>query len=180
MANKKAVGKPLLFGDATFDDDRIEQIRAIDANWDRSYVPGYGEKRMEYDLAVRDKRKPPSMPRLQWIRLGRVDGTEVGDNDMVAWALLGYRFMTKEDLEAFSYGMPPTAYVDPQGRIRRADLVLAFVDEARWKRNVAHQREINAKFHGHALAEGHEVISVSESNARRVSSADVDANYVDT
>lgn len=139
------MGKPLLFGDKTFDGDRIDEIRKVDDMWDRSYVPGYGERRRENEWLVRDGKKPVPTIRLQWIRIGHVDGREVGDRDMLEWAMNGYQFITKEELKQNGYGMPPTAYVDSQGRIRREDLALAFIDEEQAAKNVARQAQLMSR-----------------------------------
>lgn len=130
------MGKPLLFGDPTLDASRIESIRRLDDTWDRSYVPGYSEARRANEWAVRDGKKPIPMDRLQWIRIGHTDGREIGDRDMLEWALNGYQFITESELKSRGWGMPPTAFVDSQGRIRREDLALAFVDEAQARKNV--------------------------------------------
>ena len=134
------MAKPLLFGDATLDADRIEEIRAQDdIGWDRSYVPGYSETRRANELRVRDGKKPIPQDRLQWIRLNHTDGKEMGDRDMLGWAMQGYQFITMAELEARGFGMPPTAYIDTQGRIRREDLALAFVDNTQAQKNKARQ-----------------------------------------
>ena len=142
------MAKPLLFGDTTLDADRIDEIRSQDAaGWDRSYVPGYGEQRRSNELRVRDGKKPIPLDRLQWIRLNHIDGKEVGERDMLQWALDGYQFITLQELKDRGYGMPPTAYVDSQGRIRREDLALAFVDNAQARKNKDRQDAEKAAFH---------------------------------
>jgi hypothetical protein len=140
------MAKPLLFGDATLDAARIEEMRAIEGQWDRSYVPGYGEARRKNEWLIRDGKKPIPMDRLQWVRVGHVDGREVGDRDMLDWALNGYQFITKQELTDRGWGMPPTAYVDSQGRIRREDLALAFVDAKQAAKNRERQEAIDAEF----------------------------------
>jgi len=146
------MAKPLLFGDSTLDADRIAQIRGQDdQGWDRSYVPGYSEQRRANELRVRDGLKPIPMDRLQWIRLSHVDGREVGDRDMLGWALDGYQFITVQELKDRGYGMPPTAYVDTQGRVRREDLALAFVDNAQARLNKDRQDAERAAFQANKM-----------------------------
>ena len=141
------MAKPLLFGDATLDADRIEEIRAQDdIGWDRSYVPGYSEVRRANELRVRDGKRPVEQDRLQWIRLNTSDGKEVGDRDMLGWALTGYQFITVQEMKDRGFGMPPTAYVDTQGRIRREDLALAFVDYAQSRKNIDREAVTRAAF----------------------------------
>lgn len=144
------MGKPLLFGDNVFDGDRIDEIRRIDDQWDRSYVPGYGEAVRANEWAIRDGAKPMEIGHLQWIRIGHTDGREVGDRDMLEWAMQGYQFITKDELRKLGYGMPPTAFVDSQERIRREDLALAYVDEAQRRKNVERLRAMSP-----AIAEPH-------------------------
>jgi len=139
-----AKGKPLMVGDAIFDAERIESYRNVEASWDRSYVPGYGEKRRENELRVRSGKKAIPMPRLQWLRVSRLGNEDVDRKDMLEWALLGYRFVNEEDLESLGFEMPPTAHVDAGGLIRREDLALAFVDAEQAARNAERQAAINA------------------------------------
>lgn len=139
------MGKPLLFGDATFDSDRIDEIRRIDDQWDRAYIPGYAEAVRANEWAVRDGKKPIPLGHMQWIRIGHVDGREVGDRDMLEWAMQGYTFITTDELKKLGYGMPPTAFVDSQGRIRREDLALGYVDAAQRAKNIERIRAVNAR-----------------------------------
>lgn len=139
--------KPLMFGDATFDAQRLDSIRELETNWDHSYVPGYSEARRDNELRVRDGAKALPMPKLQWVRVGHVDATAVGNKDMLQWALMGYEFASVEDLKRFGYTMPPTAHIDAAGRIRREDVALAFVSHEQHIKNVARQKSVNDAFH---------------------------------
>ena len=170
------MSKPLLFGDTTLDADRIEEIRALDYVWDRSYVPGYGELRRENEHRVKRGEKPLPCPRLQWIRLNQLDGREVGDRDMLEWAMNGYRFMDQTELEQFGFRLPPTGYVDAQGRIRREDLALAFVDEEQARKNKERRAVQQAVI---PIASENEEVQWSERKNDVADIAELGAKYLD-
>lgn len=175
------MSKPLLWGDTTLDAKRIEEMRAIEAAWDRAYVPGYSEARRDNELAVRDGKRPRTIPRLQWVRVGHLDAKDVGNKDMLEWAFLGYRFVEEKDLKEWGFGMPPAAHVDASGKIRREDAALAYVDAEQHARNVARQAQVNAEFHAQAeeprRGERGADIEVS-STVRRLADISEAANYL--
>lgn len=164
MASK---GKPLMFGDKTLDFEQLEAFDQImEAGWDSAYIPGYSDKRRENEIRVKEGQKPIPLPlRFQWIRASTVNGKAVATTEMYNWARLGYRKATKDVLEENGYGMPPAAFVNPDGDIMKEDLVLAFVPEDIARRNQSRQNQINAEFQGFA-AEDH--IEVEERTDKRV------------
>lgn len=143
------MGKPIFFGDPTFSDDRLEQIEAIDALYDRSYVPGYSERQIENERRrSKGEAELPSV-RCQWIPCSRPDGSSTDGRDMMPWYQLGYKFVEESDFERLGItSMPPCAVKGPDGLIRRGDLALAYVDEARAKHNRKVQDSINAEQQG--------------------------------
>jgi hypothetical protein len=143
--------KPLLFGDATFDADRMEEFMDLDTQWDRSYVPGYSELRRNNELAALPNSTLKHIPipaRLQWVRISRTGGEDVDRKDLLEFGRLGYQFVmadsndkggylrSSKDLTQYNYGFPPTAYVSNDGLIRREDLALAIVDGDRAQINI--------------------------------------------
>lgn len=160
--------KPLLLGDAAFDAERIDELERTQAHWDNSYVPGYGELRRDNELRIAKGQRPIEHDRLQWIRVGRPNGEDVHNNDMLTWHMMGYQFATAKDLSDRGWGMPPTAHVDAGGRIRRDDLALALVPAAIAKRNADRQAAINAEFHNDALTAVPRHLDVIESTSRRI------------
>lgn len=158
--------KPLLFGDKTFDAQRLDDIERIETEWDWSYVPGYSEARRDNDkLASKDKPIRP-IDRLYWVRVGGVDGGEVDYRQRVATQRLGYRACTASDLENRGWEMPPAAYEAPDGLIRRDDLALAIVDFDRAEKNRDMQAAKNAAFHGTPSTRGDNIESLSRVDGR--------------
>jgi len=152
--------KPLLYGDATFDADRMQEFMDLDTQWDRSYVPGYSEKVRYNDLAPVQGHEPVNIPaRLQWVRVSRTGGDDVDRKDLLEFGRLGYEFVmadsngkggylrSSKDLSQYDYGFPPTAYVSSDGLIRREDLALAIVDGDRAQIN----REARARRLGQTM-----------------------------
>jgi hypothetical protein len=142
------MAKPLFFGDGAFAEDSLEQIEKIDREWDRSYVPGYSEKRVENERRRKDGLAELPTPRLQWVPVTKPDGTSSDQRDMMPWFQLGYRFVEEGDFARLGItGMPPTAIKGSDGLIRRGDVALAYVDEERAKFNQRRQANINAEAH---------------------------------
>ncbi|MDX1486701.1 MAG: hypothetical protein R3268_00770 [Acidiferrobacterales bacterium] len=169
--------KPLMYGDPTAEVQRLEELDAIEADgWDWSYVPGYSEKKRINDLLKglrdqnikpiqrtaiiksldrlgydprRDGVQPLEIPRLQWIRVSDVRGRDVAARDMQEWlGRLGYRFVTRANLETWGFGFPPAGHDDGGDLIRREDLALAAVSpeiaERNRQRDEQHRREFHA------------------------------------
>jgi len=130
----------LIFADGALDTQRLDDYEVASEHFDAAYVPGYSEAKIENELRIRDGKKPIPIPKLQWVRVKRPNGSDYvseTDEGMVNWLRLGFRAMGKEDLEAYGYGWPPAAGSGPDsdGLIRRGDLALFFVDENRATRN---------------------------------------------
>ena len=158
--------KPLLFGDKTFDAERLDDVAFAEDNWDWSYVPGYSEQRRENDLLVRDGKKATPMDRLYWARVGGVDGGTPDYRQRVGTQRLGYTACTKEELEARGWGFPPAAYEGPDGMIRRDDLALCIVGNDRAEKNRIRQEQINAEFHGTPRLASEHIQSLSRVDGR--------------
>lgn len=135
--------KPLLFGDKTFDADRIDELQALGGNWDQSYVPGYSEARRLADMNGEQHKGP----RAQWVRVGTTSATDVDYSERIGFEMLGYQAVGEDDLEHLGWGMPPAAHVGPDGLIRRGDLALAYVDDKRAEKNRAFQKRKNEDFY---------------------------------
>lgn len=133
--------KPILWGDKTFDAERIEEYRRLERNWDRSYVPGYSEIRRDNEIRVKEGDKPIPHDRLQWVRVSRTGGNDVDHKDLLEWGMLGYQFCTEDDLLERGWKMPPTAHVAADGTIRREDLALAIVDKETARLNKEYQEQ---------------------------------------
>ncbi len=140
--------KPLIFERNPFDDERLDDIEFSAANFDPSYIPGYGEKRNENQERMRAGKPLHLLPRLQWVRISKKSGLMVNESDegMLDWLKLGYRACGVDDLAGLGYGFPPTAHVGADGLIRRGDLALFFVGEDRAERNRLRQKRINEEF----------------------------------
>lgn len=140
--------KPLIFETNPFDDERLDDFEFSTANFDPSYVPGYGEKRNENQHRLREGKPLIPLPRLQWVRISKRSGLQVNESDegMIEWLRLGYRACGVDDLESLGFGFPPSAHVGSDGLIRRGDEALFFVGEDRAERNKLRQRRINEEF----------------------------------
>ncbi len=140
--------KPLIFERNPFDDERLDDIEFSAANFDPSYIPGYGEKRNDNQDRARAGKPLIPLPRLQWVRIAKKGGFQVNESDegMLDWLKLGYRACGVDDLASLGFGFPPTAHVGADGLIRRGDLALFFVAEDRAERNRLRQKRINEEF----------------------------------
>ena len=158
--------KPLLFGDKTFDAERLDDVAFAEDNWDYSYVPGYSEQRRENELLVKDGKKATPIDKLYWARVGGVDGGTPDYRQRVGTQRLGYRACTVEDLKERGWAFPPAAYEAADGTIRRDDLALAIVDNARAEKNRVRQEHINAEFHGTQRLAADNIKSLSRVDGR--------------
>lgn len=140
--------KPLIFEKNPFEDERLDDIEFSTANFDPSYIPGYGERRNENQHRAREGKPLLASPRLQWVRIVKKSGLQVTESDegMLDWLKLGYRACGVDDLESLGFGFPPTAHVGADGLIRRGDLALFYVGEDRAERNRIRQKRINEEF----------------------------------
>ena len=140
--------KPLIFEKNPFEDERLDDIEFSTANFDPSYIPGYGERRNENQHRLRQGKPILPSPRMQWVRIVKKSGLQVNESDegMLDWLKLGYRACGVDDLESMGFGFPPTAHVGADGLIRRGDLALFFVGEDRASRNRIRQKRINEEF----------------------------------
>ena len=141
--------KPLMFGDNALDADRLESSELYE-NWDNSYIQGYSEQKRENDIRISKGQPRIPMDRLQWIRTATQSGQHTGMRDRGPFQRLGYQFVTGEHAEDGrgtcnfllergwgdpETGVPTTAYVAPDGTIRREDSALAVVGSERAERN---------------------------------------------
>ena len=134
-------GKPLLFGDPVPDAERMEQARFLRHKWDRSYVPVYSERQVENEIRVKDGLDPIPGPRLIWLPISNLDGSNVDGMRLSPYTMLGYTWMTKQHLDHYGFGMPPAAHLAEDGTIRREDSALAFVNADIADLNRKHRRE---------------------------------------
>jgi hypothetical protein len=132
------IDKPLMFGDATLDAQRLDLLPAEE---DNSYVPGYSEQRRANEVLVSKGKDPVPIPRLQWIPTGTWTGDAAPTRDTMQYYKLGYRFVSKDDLDRWNFEMPPAAHVAADGTIRREDLGLAAVD---WDTHQANAAKLHA------------------------------------
>jgi len=150
--------KPLMFGDAALDAERLESSELYD-NWDNSYIRGYSEDKKENELLISKGQRPIPMDRLQWIRTSTQDGRNTGMRDRGPFSRLGYQFVMGEYADGGmstcnfllergwgepDTGVPTTAYVAPDGTIRREDSALAVVGSERAERNRMRKDEANS------------------------------------
>lgn len=148
--------KPLLFGDKSFDAQKMEKMRSVEGRgWDWSYVPGYSEEKRENERRAATGQKPNPIPRLQWVRVSKTNGDDVDYRQNVTWRTLGYEACTKKDLEKYGWEMPPAGYEAPDGTIRREDLALAIVGSEQAERNRIEQKRFTADFAGRSAAASH-------------------------
>lgn len=140
--------KPLIIGDATWDEDRIESFRETQQRWDNSYVPGYSEARRENEIRVSKGLDPIPIPRLQWVRANNVAGENVPPDEMINWHMLGFAACTQEDLKNHGWSMGPQCFEHADGTIRRGDLMLTIVPHQVNEKNVQTHREFTAEFEG--------------------------------
>ena len=137
--------KPLMYGDATFDVDRLDEIERVEMNWDNSYIEGYSEAKTENDIRMGQGLEPIKMPKLLWIRVSTVDGlAHMGDRGK--WARLGYQLVMGNHKDQSCQllldngwggpkGVPSAAHVSRDGLIRREDSALTIVDSDIAERN---------------------------------------------
>jgi len=137
--------KPLMYGDATFDIDRLDELDRIEMNFDSSYVEGYSEAKMENESRMANGLSPISMPKLLWIRVSTPDGLDTMA-DRGRWARYGYQFVVGDHKDQSCQclldlgwgglkGVPAAAHVSRDGLIRREDLALCIVDSEIAERN---------------------------------------------
>ena len=158
--------KPLLFGDKTFDAERLDEVEFAEDNWDYSYVPGYSEQRRDNDKRVARGEAPVAIDRLYWARVGGVHGGDPDYRQRVGTQRLGYTACTVDDLKARGWGFPPASYEAADGLIRRDDLALCVVDNARAEKNRIRQEQINAEFHGTPRLASDHIQSLSRVDGR--------------
>lgn len=135
--------------------DRFQPI--WEESFDPSYIPGYSEKVRANDIARADElffrqqhsgAKPGARKQEDWYRkIGaepgelpvefkgiRVEGPNGGPSHTANWQSAyameyeGFRPVTRTELEAMGYGMPPAWREDEAGYIRRYDLQLMVRD----------------------------------------------------
>lgn len=137
--------KPLMYGDATFDVDRLDEIERVEMNYDNSYIEGYSEARMENDIRMRQGLEPIEMDRLLWIRVSTTEGLD-SMSDRGKWARLGYQLVMGDHKDQSCQclldrswggpkGLPASSHVSRDGMIRREDSALAIVDSEVARRN---------------------------------------------
>ena len=68
--------KPLMYGDATYDVDRLDEMERVETNWDNSYIEGYSEAKTQNDIRMGKGLEPIKIPKLLWIRVPTVDGRD--------------------------------------------------------------------------------------------------------
>lgn len=107
---------------------------------DKTYVPGYSDKRRRFDDALRRGKKPDRLThRLQWVTttnpLGHPDNRKVAE-----YMSLGYRKVKQEDLSGLGLEMPPAAQVNADGSIQLGDTQLFVCGAAQAARNEASRR----------------------------------------
>lgn len=163
MANEKK--KPLLWAQETSDSEQLHEADAYAwENFTPGWVPGYDEvvkantiagnptlsRQMKEHYYKQLGTGPRALPgRLKWVRVAGVDGARSynASVDLAEWRRQGYRPATLAVLEEAGMRLPPTAYVDVDGTIRREDTALWFVDEARAQANDRKRDQYNAEFH---------------------------------
>lgn len=160
--------KPLIFADSPIDgmDDEMDSLGRYDDPLAShpSYIHGYSNVKRENALRARDGLDQIPLPRAQWVRISKGGGENVSSTDeaMHNWRKLGYRAVGLDDLEALGWDMPATAHVAADGTIRRGDLALFMVSEAR----AQHNREVEARVKTEAkaaeLAPQHEGLSLTQ------------------
>jgi hypothetical protein len=167
----------MVFGDMVFDADKMEEMRDSRRRWDAAYVPGYSEERQNNEIAAAKGKPQVEIDRLQWMRVAKLDGKETDLRDRGEFARLGYQYCTEEDLVERGWSLPPTAYIAPDGTIRREDSALMIVDKKLARRNREEQEEEKLEFMGDRgnaddyAAEG--VDYVPGSKSQRVSLGDL-------
>lgn len=163
--------KPTLWGDATTSNERAHLADGFAyEHMTPSWVPGYDEfikaneiegnrtlSRTMKDKLLRDLGARPKKLAIHptWVRVSAPDGGRSynASVDLGSWRRLGYRPATLEVLETAGMSLPPTAYVDADGTIRREDTALWYVDAERHAANEAAQARFNADFHALKPAE---------------------------
>lgn len=144
MANA-APTKPLIFADDPYE-SLDEGLAFKTGDHDLSYVPGYSEKKRENAFRARDDEPLHELPRLQWVRISRGSGEDVGvtDDAMMTWRAQGYMAMGTDKLRElaeqywpeYGYRFPPQARVAADGTIRRSgDVALFYVPPTRAAEN---------------------------------------------
>ena len=137
--------KPLMYGDATYDVDRLDEMERVETNWDNSYIEGYSEAKTQNDIRMGQCSEPIKIPKLLWIRVSTVDGLDhMGDRGK--WARLGYQLVVGDHKDQSCQllldhgwggpkGLPAAAHVSRDGLIRREDSALTIVDSEVAERN---------------------------------------------
>jgi len=138
--------KPLMYGDATYDVDRLDEMDRVEMNWDGSYIEGYSEAKMDNEVRMSQGLEPIKMPKLLWIRVSTTEGLDTMA-DRGKWARYGYQFVVGDHKDQScqclldlgwgdkNSGLPAAAHVSRDGLIRREDTALTIVDSEIAERN---------------------------------------------
>lgn len=156
MSTKKSEpGKPAIF--ANYEPDPVNTFdpRGYEVD-DTSWIPGYSEIVRANEIAAADdltwniqhretgitKRQmyevigaqPRELPvEFRWLRVVGINGgnSPNADKERAAFTKRGYRTVTRAELERWGLGLPPHAFEDGSGMIRRDDVALFVVDGRR-------------------------------------------------
>lgn len=157
--------KPTLWGDTVTENERNHYLDEFAwTHFTPGWVPGYDEyvkaneiegnrtltraakDKLLKDLGVQPKKLPI---RVTWVRVAAPDGGRSynAQIDLASWRRRGYRPANLAILEAAGMKLPPTAFVDADGTIRREDTALWFVDEERAAAYDRAKARSDAEFH---------------------------------
>ena len=98
---------------------------------DASYLPGYSDKRMAREEAIRDGKPAPELDyRLEWVRAQRADGSRDGAK-LSEWKAKGYQIISWEDAKAQGIRVDESAAQKGEdGNVYWGDSVLMIASKA--------------------------------------------------
>lgn len=117
---------------------------AVTPQRDRFYLPGYSDKRQEWELAMteyrRGLRSDPPKPlerRFQWVSVKAPNGTDRGEK-FQEFTSMGYRPVAWDDAEGLKLDLASTAVQKgPDGNVYQGSQMLMVADRATAARNAA-------------------------------------------
>lgn len=126
------------------------ELLAREGGRDLTYVPGFSDMRLAYDLELADvasgrKAKheakfTPLPVNVRWTRATTPRGAPDGMKQ-IATANLGYRTATKDDIgQPWLTALPPGATLEADGTIRKGDCLLTVADGKTAARNAARKQ----------------------------------------
>ena len=136
---------PIRVTENPFGEVSEEQLKG-QALSDNFYLKGYSDKRHERELAIKQGRKPETLPRrFQFVSVEDRSGKPVGEKQL-AFRRMGYRPVSFDEAKSLGLDLDnSTAVKGPDGNVRVGSQMLMVIDSGGAARHYRDQREATAR-----------------------------------